>query len=115
MPLSTRSARRLRQNLPLYLPLLFVVSSCGVFCPRCPEPPKPLPPPPPKIVEVVKPCTVPDPVIPFQPQDMPNPDASGQVILLPEAVVKLAQSILSWRNYVRDTKAKCGGALRVPR
>jgi hypothetical protein len=45
---------------------------------------------------------------------MPNPDASGQVILPPEAVVKLAQSILGWRNYVRDTKAKCGGALPVP-
>lgn len=101
MPPSMRSA---------LLSLLLLSSACGVFCPAaptCPAPPKPLPPPPPKIVEVVKPCEVPDPLTPFTAQDMPRPDAAGQVTLSQEATVKLAQSILGWTGYVKLVKAQC--------
>jgi hypothetical protein len=127
MPPSMRSALlsnppRFRRLLPTMilcalLPVVgsSLISACGVFCPKCPEAPKPLPPPPPRIVEIVKPCVVPDPVIPLQPQDIPSPDAAtGQVTLSPEATVRLAQSILGWKGYILDTKAKCA-PLPVPR
>lgn len=91
----------------------FVLASLlAACCPKttCPVCPAPLPP---RIVEVVKPCEVPPPVITLKPEDVPSPDASQAVTFSPEAVVRLAQSIVAWANYEALVRAKCG-AVPVP-
>jgi hypothetical protein len=85
----------------LSLMVMVVAAAC-----RCPEP-KPPAVPPAKIIEVVKPCAVPPPVVTLTAEDIPDPDATGQVTLSQEAVVRLGQSIIAWANYVQLVTTAC--------
>jgi hypothetical protein len=95
----------------------FVLASLALAAcckkPVCPVCPAPLPP---QIVEVVKPCEVPPPVITLKPEDVPSPDVAQAVTFSPEAAIRLGQSIVAWANFAALVRAKCGDRrpVRVP-
>jgi hypothetical protein len=52
---------------------------------------------------------VPPPVITLRPEDIPEPNAADQqVVLPPEVTIRLGQSIVAWANYVALVAARCG-------
>lgn len=68
-----------------------------VVCPVCPAP---LPAPPPKIVERSAKCLGPLPAISATPDDIPEPNEHGQVVLEPDAAVRIGDTLRVLANYL---------------
>ncbi len=53
-------------------------------------------------------------MITLRAEDIPTPNAAKEITLTGDAIVRLSQSVIAWKNYVKLVASQCGEPLPVP-